>query len=63
MERTVAKDSGVTVVAARGGRIETVDASRIVVRVSDAETETGEAGVDIYLPIHPYTAQSQRTIK
>ncbi|OYV16807.1 MAG: DNA-directed RNA polymerase subunit beta, partial [Methylococcaceae bacterium NSP1-1] len=41
MERTVAKDSGVTVVAARGGSIEAVDAARIVVRVNDTETETG----------------------
>lgn len=60
MERTVAKDSGVTVVAARGGRIETVDASRIVVRVSDAETETGEAGVDIYNLIK-YVRSNQNT--
>ncbi len=48
MERKVATDSGVTVVAKRGGIIESVDASRIVVRVNDAETASGEAGVDIY---------------
>ncbi|MEI6069314.1 MAG: DNA-directed RNA polymerase subunit beta, partial [Methylococcaceae bacterium] len=48
MERIVAKDSGVTVVAARGGSIEAVDAARIVVRVNDTETETGAPGVDIY---------------
>jgi len=60
MERTVAKDSGVTVVAKRGGRIETVDASRIVVRVSDAETEAGEAGVDIYNLIK-YVRSNQNT--
>ena len=35
MERTVAVDSGVTVVAKRGGVIESVDAARIVVRVND----------------------------
>ena len=48
MERNVAIDSGVTVVAKRGGIVDSVDASRIVVRVNDDETEAGEAGVDIY---------------
>ncbi|MDP3333201.1 MAG: DNA-directed RNA polymerase subunit beta [Methylococcaceae bacterium] len=60
MERTVAKDSGVTVVAARGGRIEAVDAARIVVRVNDTETETGSSGVDIYNLIK-YTRSNQNT--
>ena len=32
IERTVARDSGVAVVARRGGEIESVDAARIVVR-------------------------------
>ena len=35
MERAVAIDSGVTVVARRGGAVDSVDASRIVVRVND----------------------------
>ncbi|MDF1757861.1 MAG: DNA-directed RNA polymerase subunit beta [Legionellaceae bacterium] len=48
MERTVASDSGVSVVAKRGGIIDLVDASRIVVRVHDSETTAGETGVDIY---------------
>ncbi|MCF7988289.1 MAG: DNA-directed RNA polymerase subunit beta [Methylovulum sp.] len=60
MERTVAKDSGVTVVAARGGKIEAVDAARIVVRVNDTETETGSPGVDIYNLIK-YTRSNQNT--
>ncbi len=60
MERTVAKDSGVTVVAKRGGSIEAVDAARIVVRVSDEETEAGEPGVDIYNLIK-YTRSNQNT--
>ncbi len=60
MERTVAKDSGVTVVAARGGRIEAVDAARIVVRVNDTETETGTPGVDIY-NLTKYTRSNQNT--
>ncbi|MGR8997976.1 MAG: DNA-directed RNA polymerase subunit beta [Gammaproteobacteria bacterium] len=60
MERTVAKDSGVTVVAARGGSIEAVDAGRIVVRVNDTETETGAPGVDIY-NLTKYTRSNQNT--
>ena len=39
MERNVARDSGVCVVAFRGGVIESVDAGRIIVRVNDAETD------------------------
>jgi len=60
MERTVAKDSGVTVVANRGGLVENVDASRIVIRVNDTETEPGEAGVDIYNLIK-YVRSNQNT--
>ncbi len=48
MEYKVASDSGVTVVAKRGGVIDSVDAGRIVVRVNDDETGAGETGVDIY---------------
>ena len=43
MERAVAIDSGVTVIARRGGTVDSVDASRIVVRVSDEETTAAEA--------------------
>ena len=60
MERNVARDSGVCVVAKRGGVIDTVDASRIVVRVNDAEVEAGEAGVDIY-NLTKYTRSNQNT--
>ncbi len=60
MERIVARDSGVCVVARRGGTVDSVDASRIVVRVADAETETGEAGVDIY-NLTKYTRSNQST--
>ena len=60
MERVVAKDSGVVVVAERGGRVEVVDAGRIVVRVNDSETEAGEAGVDIY-NLTKYTRSNQNT--
>jgi DNA-directed RNA polymerase subunit beta len=60
MERIVARDSGVTVVAKRGGKIEFLDASRIVVRVNDDETETGVPGVDIY-NLTKYTRSNQNT--
>ena len=60
MERNVARDSGVCVVAFRGGVIESVDAGRIIVRVNDEETDAGEAGVDIY-NLTKYTRSNQNT--
>ena len=60
MERAVAIDSGVTVVSKRGGIVDSVDASRIVVRVHDAETSAGESGVDIY-NLTKYTRSNQNT--
>ena len=47
MEETVARDSGVALVARRAGVIDQVDATRVVVRVTE-ETSSGEQGVDIY---------------
>ena len=60
IERTVAKDSGVTVTSGRGGVVDSVDASRIVVRVNDEEIVPGEPGVDIYNLIK-YTRSNQNT--
>jgi DNA-directed RNA polymerase subunit beta len=60
IERTVASDSGVCKVAKRGGVVESVDAGRIVIRVSDKEVESGEAGVDIY-NLTKYTRSNQNT--
>lgn len=60
MERIVAKDSGVTVVAKRGGIVDYVDASRIVVRVNDKEAGGGKTGVDIY-NLTKYTRTNQDT--
>ena len=60
IERTVAVDSGVTVVARRGGMLDSVDAGRIVVRVNDDETVAGEPGVDIY-NLTKYTRSNQNT--
>ena len=60
IERTVASDSGVCKVARRGGIVESVDAGRVVVRVSDDEVEAGDAGVDIY-NLTKYTRSNQNT--
>ncbi|RKG36564.1 DNA-directed RNA polymerase subunit beta [Acinetobacter rongchengensis] len=60
MEANVAHDSGVCVIANRGGRIEFVDASRVVIRVNEDEMIAGEAGVDIYNLIK-YTRSNQNT--
>ena len=48
IERVAAIDSGTVVTATRGGVVDYVDATRIVVRVNDNETVAGEVGVDIY---------------
>ncbi len=48
MEGTVARDSGVAISARRGGVVDQVDATRIVVRVNEKESHAGETGVDIY---------------
>ena len=47
METVVATDSGAAIQASRGGVIDQVDATRIVVRVTDT-LELGDPGVDIY---------------
>ena len=60
MERIVATDSGVTIVAKRGGTVDSVDASRIVIAVNDDEATTGESGVDIY-NLTKYTRSNQNT--
>lgn len=60
MERAVAVDSGVTAVARRGGVIQYLDASRIIVKVNEDETHPGEAGIDIY-NLTKYTRSNQNT--
>jgi len=60
MERSVAVDSGVAVIAKRSGLIQYVDSSRIVVKVEKKETLLGEAGIDIYNLIK-YTRSNQNT--
>ena len=46
--------------ALRGGTIESIDASRIVVRVNEKEIQAGDSGVDIYNLIK-YTRSNQNT--
>ncbi|UDG81208.1 DNA-directed RNA polymerase subunit beta [Candidatus Hartigia pinicola] len=60
MERAVAVDSGVTVVSKRGGSVQYVDASRIVIKVQEDEMHSGEAGIDIY-NLTKYTRSNQNT--
>ena len=47
MEETVARDSGAAIGALRGGIVDQVDATRIVIRAS-GDIEPGQSGVDIY---------------
>lgn len=60
IERTVAIDSGSSIVARRGGTVDSVDAARVVVRVNDDETSAGEPGVDIY-NLTKYSRSNQNT--
>ncbi|WP_137224542.1 MULTISPECIES: DNA-directed RNA polymerase subunit beta [Shewanella] len=60
IERTLAVDSGVVVAAKRGGVVDYVDASRIVVKVNEDELHAGEAGIDIY-NLTKYTRSNQNT--
>ena len=61
MERAVAVDSGVSIIARRGGVVDNVDGARIVIRVNPDEIEgSHDAGIDIYNLIK-YTRSNQNT--
>jgi DNA-directed RNA polymerase subunit beta len=60
IERVVASDSRVCVIANHAGVVETVDASRIVIRVDAKQAKEGELGVDIYSLIK-YSRSNQNT--
>jgi DNA-directed RNA polymerase subunit beta len=60
MERAVAHDSGASVIAKRGGLIDSVDSGRIVIRAHEAEAADGATGVDIY-NLTKYTRSNQNT--
>ena len=60
MERVVARDSGVTVVAQRDGLVESVDATRVVVRADKPSGGPRDPGVDIY-NLTKYQRSNQNT--
>ncbi len=60
IERAVAVDSGTAIAAQRGGVVDYVDATRVVIRVNDDEAVAGEVGVDIYNLVK-YTRSNQNT--
>ncbi|HNZ10005.1 MAG: DNA-directed RNA polymerase subunit beta [Deltaproteobacteria bacterium ADurb.Bin151] len=60
MEAVVARDSGAVVVAKRSGVVESVDASRIVIRADKPEEDGLDTGVDIYT-LSKYQRSNQDT--
>ncbi len=60
IERDVARDSGVCVIAERSGVVDSVDAARIVIRVADSEASINDAPVDIYT-LTKFTRSNQNT--
>ncbi|BGI50885.1 MAG: DNA-directed RNA polymerase subunit beta [Arsenophonus endosymbiont of Ceratovacuna japonica] len=60
MERIVAVDSGVTCVAKRGGIVQYVDASRIIIKVNKEEMYSDKSSIDIY-NLTKYTRSNQNT--
>src|SRR3546814_1342473 len=59
MEETVARDSGAAIAARRGGVIDQVDATRIVIRATDM-VDPGKSGVDIYR-LQKFQRSNQKT--
>jgi DNA-directed RNA polymerase subunit beta len=59
MEKVVARDSGVTIVARRDGVVESVDSTRIVVK-ADRPSGARDTGVDIYALVK-YQRSNQNT--
>ncbi len=60
MEAVVARDSGAVIVARRPGVVESVDASRIVIRADKPEEDGIDTGVDIYT-LSKYQRSNQDT--
>ena len=61
IEEIVARDSGASIMAKRGGIIDQVDAQRIVVRATE-DLELGDAGVDIYR-LRKFQRSNQTTLR
>ena len=60
IERQVARDSGACVTARRGGIVELVDASRVVVRTPSLDNGKDNSGIDIY-NLQKFTRSNQDT--
>jgi len=60
MEGVVARDSGVTVLARRAGTVESVDATRVVVKADKPSDSGRDAGIDIY-NLTKYQRSNQNT--
>ncbi|VFP85576.1 DNA-directed RNA polymerase subunit beta [Buchnera aphidicola (Cinara pseudotaxifoliae)] len=60
MERSVAVDSGVTIVAKRDGVVQYVDASKIIVNVNHMNITAYQSGIDIY-KLTKYIRSNQNT--
>ena len=59
MEEAVARDSGASIIAKRGGVVQSVDGMRIVVRATD-NVSASTSGVDIY-KMHKFQRSNQST--
>ena len=59
MEEAVARDSGASIIAKRGGVVQSVDGMRIVVRATD-NVSAATSGVDIY-KLHKFQRSNQST--
>lgn len=60
VERLIAIDPGITVIAKRGGIVKSVDAARIIIKVNADEADENEAGIDIYKLVK-YIRSNQNT--
>jgi len=60
MESTVARDSGVTILAKRDGVVESVDATRVVIRANNTRPDGVDTGIDIE-PLIKYQRSNQST--
>jgi DNA-directed RNA polymerase subunit beta len=60
MEKVVARDSGVTLLAKRSGTVESADATRVVIRVDKVSDAGRDPGVDIY-NLTKYQRSNQNT--
>ncbi|MCV2500126.1 MAG: DNA-directed RNA polymerase subunit beta, partial [Candidatus Lightella neohaematopini] len=60
MERIVAIDSGVTIIANRSGTVQYIDATKIIVKVNSNNINYNDIGIDIYT-LTKYTRSNQNT--